>query len=89
MDRTRAEMGALSHHFWSANQPRRYDAEGMLNGEFVGLSQQTTFRPGDTSHKFLHATRDDIRFLFTVENGRATKATMHQGAREISGPRTQ
>jgi hypothetical protein len=63
------------------------DAEGKLNGELVGLGQQTTFRPSDTAHKFLHATRDDIWFLFTIENGSATMATMHQGTREISGPR--
>ncbi|HEX8693613.1 MAG TPA: hypothetical protein VF746_14415 [Longimicrobium sp.] len=63
------------------------DAQGRLNGELVGLGQQTTFRPTDTEHRFLHATRDDVWFLFTVENGRATSATMHQGTREISGPR--
>jgi hypothetical protein len=36
----------------------------------------------------MHATRDDITFQFTVENGRATAATMRQGEREISGSRT-
>jgi hypothetical protein len=63
------------------------DGEGNLNGQLVSLSEQTTFRPSDTPHKFLHATRDDIWFLFTIENGRATMATMHQRGREISGPR--
>ncbi|HVG43158.1 MAG TPA: hypothetical protein VM890_00455 [Longimicrobium sp.] len=62
------------------------DAQGKLNGELVGLGQQTTFRPG-AEHTFMHATRDDVWFLFTVENGRATSATMHQGTRAISGPR--
>jgi hypothetical protein len=62
------------------------DAEGRLNGELVGLGQQTTFRPS-TEHRFLHATSDNVWFQFTVENGRATSATMHQGTREISGPR--
>jgi CubicO group peptidase (beta-lactamase class C family) len=62
------------------------DAEGRLNGELVGTGQQTAFRPS-TEHRFLHAARDDIWFLFTVENGRATGLTMHQGDREISGPR--
>jgi hypothetical protein len=62
------------------------DAEGRLNGELVGLGQQTTFRPS-TEHRFLHATSDNVWFLFTVENGRATSATMHQGTREVSGPR--
>ena len=57
-----------------------------LHGELIGLSQQTTFRPnGD--HKFLHATRDDIWFLFTVEDGRATAAMMSQRGRVITGPR--
>lgn len=62
------------------------DAQGRLNGEMVGSGQQTTFRPSG-EHRFLHATRDDIWFLFTVENGRATGLTMHQAGREISGPR--
>jgi hypothetical protein len=62
------------------------DQEGRLNGELVGRGQQTVMRP-DTPHKFLHATRDDVWFLFTVENGRATALTMHQAGREISGPR--
>ena len=62
------------------------DAEGRLNGELVGTGNQTTFRPGG-EHRFLHATRDDLWFQFTVENGRAIAATMHQGDREISGPR--
>lgn len=62
--------------------------EGKLNGELIGMGQQTTFRPADTEHKFMHATRDDVTFQFTVENGRATAVTMRQGEREISGPRT-
>ena len=62
------------------------DQDGNLNGELVGRGQQTVFRPAAT-HKFLHASRDDVWFLFTVENGRATKLTMHQAGREISGPR--
>ena len=62
------------------------DAQGRLNGELVGSGQQTTFRSGG-EHKFLHATRDDIWFQFTVANGRATGLTMHQAGREISGPR--
>lgn len=81
---------------YSLQAPRRVidlrvwvDGEGKLNGELVGLSQQTTFRPSDTAHKFLHATRDDIWFLFTIENGRATMATMHQRGREISGARKE
>jgi hypothetical protein len=64
------------------------DAEGKLNGELVGTGNQTTFRPGSEPHTFMHATRDDITFQFTVENGRATAATMRQGEREISGSRT-
>jgi hypothetical protein len=64
------------------------DTEGKLNGELVGLRQQTKFRPSSEEHKFLHEARDDIWFLFTIENGRATAVTMHQGEREISGPRT-
>jgi hypothetical protein len=62
------------------------DAQGQLNGELVGLGQQTTFRPGG-EHRFLHATSDNVSFVFTVENGRATAATMTQGERQISGPR--
>lgn len=62
------------------------DEQGRLNGEMVGSGQQTTFRAGG-EHRFLHAARDDIWFLFKVENGRATGLTMHQAGREISGPR--
>lgn len=62
------------------------DAQGRLNGELVDSGQQTTFRPSG-EHRFLHATRDDIWFLFTVQDGRATGMTMHQAGREISGPR--
>ena len=64
------------------------DAEDKLNGELVGRGQQTTFRPTSTPHKFLQADADDIWVLFTIENGRATLATMHERGREISGPRT-
>src|SRR5688500_4870886 len=62
--------------------------EGKLHGELIGMGQQTTFRQGDAEHKFMHETRDDVTFQFTVENGRATAVTMRQGEREISGPRT-
>lgn len=62
------------------------DQDGKLNGELVGSGQRTVMRPNDT-HKFLHETRDDIWFLFKVENGRATELTMHQAGRQISGPR--
>lgn len=64
------------------------DAQGVLNGELVELGQRATFRPGDTEHKFVHAESDNAWLLFTVENGRATRLTMHQRGREISGPRT-
>lgn len=63
------------------------DAQGRLNGELVGLGQQTTFRPAGTEHRFLHATSDNVSFRFTVQDGRATAATMDQGGREVSGPR--
>ena len=62
------------------------DAQGRLTGELVGLGDQTTFRPS-TGHRFLHATMDDAWVLFTVQDGRAVSATMHQRGREISGPR--
>ena len=63
-------------------------ADGKLNGELVGAGRQTTFRPGG-EHRFLHGTANDIWVLFTVANGRATGATMHQRGREISGTRTR
>jgi hypothetical protein len=62
------------------------DAQGRLNGELVGTGNQTTFRPGG-EHRFLHAETDNVWVLFTVENGRATSATMGQNGREINGPR--
>lgn len=63
------------------------DAQGRLNGEMIGTGQQTVFRPSGTEHRFLHATSDNVWFLFTVENGIATAATMGQGGREVSGLR--
>lgn len=65
------------------------DAGGTLNGELVELGQRATFRPADAEHRFLHAESDQAWLQFTVENGRATRLTMHQRGREISGPRTQ
>ena len=65
------------------------DNEGNLNGELVGMGQQTTFRPSETPHRFLHGSADDIWVQFTIENGRATGATMHQRGREISGQRSK
>jgi hypothetical protein len=62
------------------------DAQGALNGELIGTGRQTTFRPGG-ENRFLHATSNEVWFQFTVENGRATSLTMHQGEREISGQR--
>ena len=64
------------------------DNEGNLNGELVGMGQQTTFRPSETPHRFLHGSADDIWVQFTIENGRAMGATMHQRGREISGQRS-
>jgi CubicO group peptidase (beta-lactamase class C family) len=64
------------------------DEQGRLSGEMVGTGQQTTFRPTSTEHRFLHATRDDVAFQFTMENGRATAAAMEgAGGRRMSGPR--
>lgn len=64
------------------------DAQGQLNGELVGMGQPATFRPTDTAHQFVPVTRDDIALVFTVQDGRATAATMlGQGGREMSGPR--
>jgi hypothetical protein len=65
------------------------DQEGKLSGELVSSGQRTVMRATDTPHKFLHETRDDIWFLFKIENGRSTELTMHQAGRQISGPRTK
>lgn len=47
-----------------------------------------TLRPG-TGHRFLHATMPNAWLQFTVENGRATRVTMHQNGRQMSGLRRQ
>jgi hypothetical protein len=60
--------------------------DAKLHGELMGMDQQTIWRPAG-EHKFLHATLDDAWVVFTVENGRATGAMMHQRGREISGKR--
>jgi hypothetical protein len=61
--------------------------DGKLNGELVGHGKQTTFRPTSEPHTFLHATEDDISFVFTVVDGRATALTMIEDGRETSGRR--
>lgn len=65
------------------------DGDGKLNGELVGMGQQTVMRATATPHRFLHATSDEVAFTFTVENGRATAATMAQRGRVITGARTK
>jgi hypothetical protein len=62
--------------------------DAKLHGELVGMGEQTTLRPSG-EHRFLHADSNDIWVLFTVEDGRATGATMHQRGREISGARVR
>ena len=51
------------------------------------LENPNTGQSEETFTRITDAERDDIRVLFTVENGRATGLTMHQVGREISGPR--
>ena len=60
------------------------DDMGKLNGEVMG--QETVFRPSG-EHKFLHGTNDQIWVVFTIENGRATSAMLHQRGFEVSGAR--
>lgn len=64
---------------------RVFVREGALMAEPAGQSA-TRLRPqGD--HAFVPQADDRIRFVFTVEDGRATAATLHQGGRTLQGAR--
>jgi hypothetical protein len=73
------ERGALDVRVWLE--------DGMLHGELVASGRRTAFRPTAEPHKFLHESSDQVSFVFTVEDGRATALTMRQGTREARGPR--
>ncbi|HST57330.1 MAG TPA: serine hydrolase [Longimicrobium sp.] len=49
--------------------------------------QTTTRLRAQGDHAFIPEADARIRFVFTVENGRATAATLHQGGRTIQGAR--
>jgi CubicO group peptidase (beta-lactamase class C family) len=64
---------------------RVFVQEGRLMALPAGQMPTRLRAQGD--HAFIPEADDAIRLVFTVENGRATAATLHQGGRQISGAR--
>jgi CubicO group peptidase (beta-lactamase class C family) len=62
-----------------------FDQGGQLMGEPAGQTP-SPLRP-QGNHVFIPELDDDLRLVFTVQDGRATSVTLHQGGREIPGPR--
>jgi D-alanyl-D-alanine-carboxypeptidase/D-alanyl-D-alanine-endopeptidase len=60
--------------------------EGALMAQPTGQRAARLRAQGD--HAFMPDGDDEIRLVFTVQDGRATAATLHQGGRVIEGPRT-
>lgn len=64
---------------------RVFGENGKLMAQATGQRvSRLRWQGGDT---FLHGSDDGIRLVFTVENGRASMVTLHQGGREIPGRR--
>ncbi|HEX2080242.1 MAG TPA: serine hydrolase domain-containing protein [Longimicrobium sp.] len=66
---------------------RVFVQDGRLMSQATG---QPAFRlRSQGSHVFIPDFDDEVRLVFTVQNGRAAGLTLHQGGREIPGTRTQ
>jgi CubicO group peptidase (beta-lactamase class C family) len=60
-------------------------AQGRLMAQPQGQSVTRLRAQGD--HAFIPDRDDEIRIVFTMENGRATSLTLHQGGQQITGAR--
>ena len=65
---------------------RVFAQDGRLNAQADGQDAFLIRHQG--GHVFIPTFDDEVRLVFTVENGRATATTLHQGGREIRGERT-
>ena len=65
---------------------RIFEEEGALMRQARGQRSLLLFHQGE--HTFL-AEAAGIRIVFTVENGKATRLTLHQGGATVEGARTK
>jgi len=64
---------------------RIFSQDGRLMSQATG---QSAFRlRAQGNHVFIPDFDDEVRLVFTVENGRAVSTMLHQGGREITGQR--
>ena len=66
---------------------RVFAQDGRLMAQAAG--QGANRLRGQGEHVFIPDFDDTVRLVFTVENGRAVNATLHQAGRTIVGARTQ
>lgn len=64
---------------------RVFVEDGQLKAQATGQNASRLRWQG--GHAFLHGTDAGIRLVFTVEGGRATSVTLHQGGGQFVGPR--
>ena len=66
---------------------RVFARDGRLMAQAAGQGANRLRAQGE--HVFIPDFDDTVRLVLTVENGRATSATLHQAGRVINGARTQ
>ncbi|HYW13729.1 MAG TPA: serine hydrolase [Longimicrobium sp.] len=66
---------------------RVFVQDGRLMAQPAGQSVTRLRAQGDHAFTFIPTADDRIRFVFTVEGGRATSATLHQNGRAVQGAR--
>lgn len=64
---------------------RVFGQDGQLMAQAAGQDAFRLRYQGE--HAFVPTFDNAVRLVFTIENGRATSVTLHQGGREITGPR--
>jgi hypothetical protein len=64
---------------------RVFAQNGRLMSQATGQGAFGLRHQGE--HVFVPAFDDDVRLVFTVENGRATSTTLHQGGATVTGAR--
>lgn len=64
---------------------RIFERDGRLVSRAAGQSAAALRYQGD--HVFIPDFDDSVRLVFTVEDGRATRVTLHQGGGEFVGER--
>jgi hypothetical protein len=64
---------------------RVFAQDGRLMAQATGQGAFALRHQGE--HVFIPAFDDDVRLVFTMENGRATSTTLHQGGSVVTGAR--